>query len=208
MRFFGKVLRSSPGLWAATAASYCPSRAGELPKTFPKNLCMLGWETLWRTCLANLKCRKKHLSPQQEASREEEDGGGGDEQGPHQEPQVPHPQPRRRGTHGSRVSSCRHESKHSVVIVSDHFNSSFNIFTSGNTFTQLSRGHHSSSMVLLVARHWLTTSMRLGFSRAAATLSYGNRIQCCFSQTIQFHSFFMYNTYVLHKPDIKSPHIK
>ena len=30
------VLGSSPGLWAATAASYC--RAGELPKTFPKNL--------------------------------------------------------------------------------------------------------------------------------------------------------------------------
>ena len=25
-------LGSSPGLWAATAASYCPSRPGELPK--------------------------------------------------------------------------------------------------------------------------------------------------------------------------------
>ena len=30
--FFGNILGSSPGLWAATAASYCPSRAGELPK--------------------------------------------------------------------------------------------------------------------------------------------------------------------------------
>ena len=37
-RFFGKVLGSSAGLWAATAASNCPSRAGEFPKTFPKNL--------------------------------------------------------------------------------------------------------------------------------------------------------------------------
>ena len=26
------MLGSSPGLWVATAASYCPSRAGELPK--------------------------------------------------------------------------------------------------------------------------------------------------------------------------------
>ena len=26
------------GLWAATAASYCPSRIGELPKNNPENL--------------------------------------------------------------------------------------------------------------------------------------------------------------------------
>ena len=32
LRFFGLVLVSSPDLWAPTAASYCPSRAGELPK--------------------------------------------------------------------------------------------------------------------------------------------------------------------------------
>ena len=31
-RFFGKVLGSSPGLWAPTAASYCPSMAGEMQK--------------------------------------------------------------------------------------------------------------------------------------------------------------------------------
>ena len=37
-RFFGLILGSSPGLWAATTASYCPSRAGELPKNNPKNL--------------------------------------------------------------------------------------------------------------------------------------------------------------------------
>ena len=30
--FFSLVLVSSPGLLAATAASYCPSRPGELPK--------------------------------------------------------------------------------------------------------------------------------------------------------------------------------
>ena len=30
--FFVLVLGSSPGLWAAPAATYCPSRAGELPK--------------------------------------------------------------------------------------------------------------------------------------------------------------------------------
>ena len=30
--YISLVLRSSPGLWAATAASYCPSRARELPK--------------------------------------------------------------------------------------------------------------------------------------------------------------------------------
>ena len=29
---FGFFLGSYPGLWATTAASYCPSRAGELPK--------------------------------------------------------------------------------------------------------------------------------------------------------------------------------
>ena len=29
VRFFGLVLGRSPGLWAATAASYCPSKAGE-----------------------------------------------------------------------------------------------------------------------------------------------------------------------------------
>ena len=46
-RFFGKVLKSYPGFWAATAASYCPSRAGELPKqNMTKPLCMMGWETL------------------------------------------------------------------------------------------------------------------------------------------------------------------
>ena len=28
-RFFEKVLGSSPGLWAATAASYCPSSPGQ-----------------------------------------------------------------------------------------------------------------------------------------------------------------------------------
>ena len=33
-------------LRAATAASYCPSRAWELPKNNPKNLCMMGWGTL------------------------------------------------------------------------------------------------------------------------------------------------------------------
>ena len=37
--FFGFFLGGSPGFWAATAASYCPSRAGELPKNNPKNLC-------------------------------------------------------------------------------------------------------------------------------------------------------------------------
>ena len=37
-RFFGFFLESSLGLWAATAASYCPSRAGELPKDNPKTL--------------------------------------------------------------------------------------------------------------------------------------------------------------------------
>ena len=31
-RYFSEVLESSPGLWAAIAAIYCPSRAGELPK--------------------------------------------------------------------------------------------------------------------------------------------------------------------------------
>ena len=35
---FGLFLGSSPGLWAATAASYCPSRIGELPKNNPENL--------------------------------------------------------------------------------------------------------------------------------------------------------------------------
>ena len=37
-RFFRLFLGSSPGLWAATAASYSPSRSGELPKNNPKNL--------------------------------------------------------------------------------------------------------------------------------------------------------------------------
>ena len=32
------MLGSSPGLWAATAASYCPSRIGKLPKNNPENL--------------------------------------------------------------------------------------------------------------------------------------------------------------------------
>ena len=37
--FFGKVLGSSPACGQLLhAARYCPSRAGELPKTFPKNL--------------------------------------------------------------------------------------------------------------------------------------------------------------------------
>ena len=31
-RFFGFFFVSSPGLWAAIAASYCPSRPGELTK--------------------------------------------------------------------------------------------------------------------------------------------------------------------------------
>ena len=35
-RFFGKVLGSSPGLWDATAASYCPSRVGNSLKLFRK----------------------------------------------------------------------------------------------------------------------------------------------------------------------------
>ena len=37
-RFFEFCLGSSTGLCAATAASYCPSRAGELPKNNPKTL--------------------------------------------------------------------------------------------------------------------------------------------------------------------------
>ena len=36
--FPGLVLGSSPGLWAATAASYCPSRAEDLPKQKLRNL--------------------------------------------------------------------------------------------------------------------------------------------------------------------------
>ena len=56
LRFFGLVLVSSPDLWAPTAASYFPSRAGELPKqnmTKPhvrwdgklcRNAAVVGWD--------------------------------------------------------------------------------------------------------------------------------------------------------------------
>ena len=47
---FRKSFREFPGKWSATPASYCQSRAGELPKqNMTKPLCMMGWETLlWR----------------------------------------------------------------------------------------------------------------------------------------------------------------
>ena len=35
---FQIFFREFPGMWAATAEGYCPSRAGELPKNNPKNL--------------------------------------------------------------------------------------------------------------------------------------------------------------------------
>ena len=37
--FEGNVFQSSSGWWAATAATYCPSRLVELPKTLPSKPC-------------------------------------------------------------------------------------------------------------------------------------------------------------------------
>ena len=37
--FEGNVLGSSSGWWAATVATYCPSRQVELPKTLPSKPC-------------------------------------------------------------------------------------------------------------------------------------------------------------------------
>ena len=75
LRFFGLVLRSSPGLWAATAASYCPSREGELPKQnmtkshkrWDGKLCSGNKHLYNGTHPKGLFRRQKHLRPGQAA---------------------------------------------------------------------------------------------------------------------------------------------
>ena len=51
-RFFGLFLGNSPGLRAAPAASYCLSRAGELPKNNPNNI--FAWRDRTRGVKASL----------------------------------------------------------------------------------------------------------------------------------------------------------
>ena len=64
--FCAIYLGSSPGLWAATAASYCPSRQGELPKLIA---------TEYRTqgaappCISDLHCKTNFSISQNSAQR-------------------------------------------------------------------------------------------------------------------------------------------